>query len=81
MALTERVDNYPGFPEGIGGFELAQAMQKQAERFGAQILMDEAVGVDLSERPFAIQAHGGEHKARALIVATGRSARELGVPG
>jgi len=81
MALTERVDNYPGFPDGIGGFELAQLMQKQAERFGAEMLMDEVVAVDLSARPFEVQAHGGVHTARSIIIATGRSPRTLGIPG
>ncbi len=81
MALTERVENYPGFPEGIGGFELAQRMKQQAERFGAQVVMDEVVGVDLSTRPFKIKTHGAEYGANALIVATGRSPRKLGVPG
>ena len=81
MALTERVDNYPGFPDGIGGFELAQLMQKQAGRFGAEMLMDEVVAVDLSARPFEVQAHGGVHTARSIIIATGRSPRTLGIPG
>ncbi len=81
MALTERVENYPGFPEGIGGFELAQRMKQQAERFGAQVVMDEVVEVDLSTRPFKVKSHGGGHEANALIVATGRSPRKLGVPG
>ena len=81
MALTERVDNYPGFPDGIGGFELAQLMQKQAERFSAEMLMDEVVAVDLSARPFEVKAHGGVHMARSIIIATGRSPRTLGIPG
>jgi thioredoxin reductase (NADPH) len=81
MALTERVENYPGFPEGVGGFELAQRMKQQAERFGAQVVMDEVVEVDLSTRPFKVKTHGGDHAANALIVATGRSPRKLGVPG
>jgi len=81
MALTERVENYPGFPDGIGGFELAQLMQRQAERFGAELLMDEVVAVDLSANPFKVGEHGGEHEAKALIIATGRSPRKLGIPG
>ncbi|MGB3906583.1 MAG: thioredoxin-disulfide reductase [Anaerolineae bacterium] len=81
MALTERVENYPGFPDGIGGFELAQLMQRQAERFGAELLMDEVVAVDLSANPFKVREHGGEHEAKALIIATGRSPRKLGIPG
>jgi thioredoxin reductase (NADPH) len=81
VALTERVDNYPGFPDGVGGFELAQRMQKQAERFGAEILMDEVVSVDLSKRPFEVRTHGATYSGRALVIATGRSPRKLGVPG
>jgi len=81
IALTERVDNYPGFPDGVGGFELAQRMQKQAERFGAEVLMDEVVAVDLSKRPFEVRTHGGTHSANALVIATGRSPRKLGIPG
>jgi len=81
MGLTDRVENYPGFPEGIGGFELAQSMQKQAERFGAELVMDEVVEVDFTSSPFKIGAHGSEHEARSVIIATGRSPRRLGVPG
>jgi len=81
VALTERVENYPGFPDGIGGFELAQLMQKQAERFGAEVLMDEVVAVELSAEPFEVKTYGGVQIARTLIIATGRSPRKLGVPG
>jgi thioredoxin reductase (NADPH) len=81
MGLTDRVENYPGFPEGIGGFELAQSMQKQAERFGAEIVMDEVVEVDLSTSLFKVRVHGGQHEAISLIIATGRSPRRLGIPG
>jgi thioredoxin reductase (NADPH) len=81
MALTERVENYPGFPEGIGGFELAQLMRQQAEHYGAEVSMDEVVKVDLSARPFTVKTHGAEYQAKALIIATGRSPRALGIPG
>jgi thioredoxin reductase (NADPH) len=81
LALTERVENYPGFPEGIGGFELAQLMQKQAEKFGAEVVIDEVVGVDLSSRPFQVKTNGEAYNTQAMIVATGRSPRKLGVPG
>lgn len=80
MALSESIENYPGFPEG-SGFELAQLMRQQAERFGAELLMDEVVSVDLSSRPFKTRTHGDEYQAEALIIATGTSARRLGVPG
>lgn len=81
MALTDRVENYPGFPEGIGGFELAQLMQRQAEHFGARILMDEVTLVDLSTRPFKVKTYGGEYQASALIIATGTANRKLEVRG
>jgi thioredoxin reductase (NADPH) len=81
MAVTDRVDNYPGFPDGVSGFELAQMMQRQAERFGAELLMDEVLAVDLSKRPFEISTHGGTHSGKALVIATGRSPRRLGIPG
>ena len=81
MSLTERVENYPGFPDGIGGFELAQLMQRQAERFGAEMVVDEVVAVDLSARPFEVKTHGDAYQTEALVMATGRSPRRLGVPG
>jgi thioredoxin reductase (NADPH) len=81
IALTERVENYPGFPEGVGGFELAQLMQRQAERFGADGLMDEVVAVGLASEPFEVKTYGGVQTASSLIIATGRSPRKLGVPG
>jgi thioredoxin reductase (NADPH) len=81
IALTERVENYPGFPEGVGGFELAQLMQRQAERFGAEVLRDEVVAVGLASEPFEVKAYGGVQAASSLIIATGRSPRKLGVPG
>ncbi|RLC67823.1 MAG: thioredoxin-disulfide reductase [Chloroflexi bacterium] len=80
-ANTDVVDNYPGFPEGIGGPELAQRFQNQAERFGAQIKMDSATGVDFSTQPFTIHTHGATYRARTVIVATGAVPRRLGVPG
>jgi thioredoxin reductase (NADPH) len=64
-----------------GGFELAQRMQKQAERFGAEVLMDEVVAVDLSKRPFEVITHGGAHTGKAMVIATRRSPRNLGIPG
>ena len=81
MALTERVENYPGFPEGIGGFELAQLMRKQAELFGARVVMDEVVQVDLGAAPFEVKTHATAYGAKAVIIASGRSPRRLGIPG
>lgn len=81
IALTERLENFPGFPEGISGMELAQLMQRQAERFGVQIRFDEATEVDLSSYPFRVATYGEEVRSKALIAATGSSPQRLGVPG
>lgn len=81
MALTSEIENYPGFPQGIGGQELTQLMQQQAERFGTKVQMDEATAVELSTHPFKVVTYGGEVEAKALIIATGSSPRKLGVPG
>jgi thioredoxin reductase (NADPH) len=81
VALTNIVENYPGFPEGVGGGDLFSMFQKQAERFGAVVDFSTANEVDLSVHPFRIVADTGEYLARTLIVATGASPRKLGVPG
>jgi len=80
-ALTYTVENYPGFPEGVGGAQLGELFQKQAERFGAQVEFDTANAVDFSSRPFLVKADSGEYLADAVIVATGASPNQLGVPG
>jgi thioredoxin reductase (NADPH) len=80
-ALTYTIENYPGFPEGVGGSELGELFQKQAERFGAKVEFDSAVAVDLSNRPFRIKTENGEYKAQSLIIATGASPNHLKVPG
>jgi thioredoxin reductase (NADPH) len=79
--LTHVVENYSGFPEPVPGQELAQLMQRQAERFGARILQDEVMGVDLSNPSLKVQTWGESYQAQALIIATGASPRKLGVPG
>jgi thioredoxin reductase (NADPH) len=81
VAISSEIGNYPGFPEDIPGAELAQLMQKQAERFGARIEMDIVTGVNLSTRPFKVETYSGTHETQALIVASGASPRKLGVPG
>jgi thioredoxin reductase (NADPH) len=80
-ANTDIVENYPGFPEGIVGAELAQRFQTQAERFGAKIILDEVTEVDFSSRPFIVRTYGATYRAPAAIVATGAVPRLLGVPG
>lgn len=82
IATTSEVENYPGFVEAIGGFDLADNMEKQAARFGAQFKDALVEAVDVSERPFKLTLDGGEVvTADTLIVSTGASPRKLGVPG
>jgi thioredoxin reductase (NADPH) len=81
MGITDEIENYPGFPEGISGPELTQLMQQQAERFGTVVEVGEVTSVDLKERPFRVKTHSQEFEAKALIIATGTSPRKLGVPG
>jgi thioredoxin reductase (NADPH) len=80
-ALTHTIENYPGFPDGVGGAELGELFQKQAERFGAQVEYDTANSVDLSVRPFRVSGDNGEYLADTLIVATGARPNHLEIPG
>ena len=80
-ALTFSIENYPGFPQGVGGAELGDLFQKQAERFGAQVEFDTAYSVDLSARPFKVVADSGELRADTLVIATGASPIHLNIPG
>lgn len=80
-ALADRVDNYPGFPFGIQGTELMSNFQRQAERFGAEILLEEAVAIeDLGEKK-RIKTVSGEYKSKAVIIAVGAKRRKLMIPG
>ena len=81
VSLTYTVENYPGFPEGVGGSELVELFQKQAEHFGAQLEYDTATQVDLSARPFQVKTENGEYLAETLIIATGATPLHLNVPG
>ncbi|NLG73227.1 MAG: thioredoxin-disulfide reductase [Chloroflexi bacterium] len=81
VSLTYIVENYPGFPEGIGGQQLVELFQKQAERFGARVEFDTATKVDLSQRPFRVTTYNATYLADALIIATGATPRHLNVPG
>lgn len=81
VSLTYTVENYPGFPEGIGGTQLVELFQKQAERFGARLEFDTATAVDLSQRPFRVQTYNTTYLADALIITTGATPRHLDVPG
>jgi len=79
LTITTDVENYPGFPKGIMGPELIDQMREQAQRFGADTRFETGLGVDLSERPFRLQTDGGKYRTDALIIATGASARQLGL--
>ena len=81
LMLTTDVENYPGFADGIMGPELMDQMEKQAQRFGAEILAVHVTEVDLSSRPFIVKAGDQAWRARTLIIATGATARWLGIPG
>ncbi|MEA3249726.1 MAG: thioredoxin-disulfide reductase [Patescibacteria group bacterium] len=81
LTTTTEVENFPGFPEGVEGPELMERMLKQAEKFGAEVKIGSVTAVDLSSRPFKVTTDEGEEEAETLIVATGSSARRLGVPG
>jgi thioredoxin reductase (NADPH) len=80
-ALTHIIENYPGFPEGVGGSELGELFQKQAERFGAKVEFDTAQSVDLSQRPYKVTTDNGEYLADTLVIATGARPNHLEIPG
>lgn len=80
MALTSQIDNYPGFPDGVDGFELADNMQQQAERFGAITELAEVLSVELTGDPKRIHTTEGDFLGRTVVVATGADARKLGLP-
>ncbi len=80
LSLTTEVENFPGFPEGIQGPELVENMKKQAERFGATFEWGTVTEADLSKRPFRLKVDDQWHETRTLIIATGASARWLGLP-
>ncbi len=80
-ALTYTIENYPGFPEGVGGAQLGELFQKQAEHFGAVTEFASANAVDLSQRPFRVDSDNGVYLADTLIIGTGASSNQLQVPG
>jgi thioredoxin reductase (NADPH) len=80
LMTTSEVENYPGFPNGIFGPELMMNMRQQAERFGAVVVDDEVIKVDVGKKPFAITTHSENYTAEAVTVCTGASPRKLGIP-
>lgn len=81
VSLTYSIENYPGFPEGLSGTDLAELFKKNAERFGARIEFDSVTDVDLSERPYIVKTYSDEYKTKTLIIAIGASPDKLGIPG
>lgn len=81
MALTEQIDNYPGFEDGIDGFTLGEKMQQGAERFGAVTELAEVYRADLLDRIKTLETSEGIFRGRTVVIATGASPRALGVPG
>lgn len=81
MAITDIIDNYPGFEEGIDGFTLGMKMQSSAERFGATTIYDEVTSVDLAGKIKRIETFSGEYLSKTAVIATGANPRELGIDG
>ena len=81
MALTQQIDNFPGFPDGIDGFELGEKMQQQAERFGAKTEYAEVTALDLQAEPKIVETSEGTFYGRTVVLATGANPRQLGLPG
>jgi thioredoxin reductase (NADPH) len=79
LMITTEVENYPGFPEGVTGPEMMEMFQKQAERFGTRVILEDATSVDFSKRPFEVASDSHHFTADTVLVATGASARWLGL--
>jgi len=81
MVNAERVDNYPGFPEGIGGGELSELMRQQATKYGLKTIMAEVTGLELHQKQKVVKTTQGNFTAKAVIIAGGSSRQKLNVPG
>ncbi|MFC2016858.1 thioredoxin-disulfide reductase [Chloroflexota bacterium] len=81
IANAERVDNYPGFPEGVSGFELGQLIHQQAIKYGLKTLLIEVTGIEFQEERKVVKTAGGNFTAKVVIIASGSERRKLGVPG
>src|SRR5690349_5836319 len=80
LMITSDVENYPGYPDGAMGPEMMAEFRRQAERFGTEFITDDVTRVDFSERPFGVWVEDTEYRAKAVVIATGASARWLGLP-
>jgi thioredoxin reductase (NADPH) len=81
VSITNEVENYPGFPDGLTGPEMVERFKKQAEHFGARVEYAEITEVDFDGQPFRVKSYDNEYQAKAIIITTGASPRKLGVPG
>ncbi len=81
LMTTTEVENFPGFPQGITGPDLMDSMKAQAERWGAELYTEDVISVDLSQRPFVVRSEEREVKAHSIVIATGATAKRLGLPG
>ena len=81
LMITSDVENYPGYPDGVMGPEMMAEFRRQAERFGTEFVTDDVTRVDFSERPFRVWVEDTEYRAKTVVIATGASARWLGLPG
>ena len=81
MALTEKIENYPGFPDGVDGFLLAEDMQRQAQQYGAESILAEVTAVELEGKIKGLHTSEGLLQARAVAIATGADPKKLGIPG
>ena len=81
LMTTTEVENFPGFPEGITGPELMQQMKAQAERWGTQCYTEDVIHVDLRQKPYTVRSEDIEVKTHSIIIATGATAKRLGLPG
>ncbi len=80
-SVTHIIENYPGFPEGLAGPELGELFKQQAERFGAEIVFDTAIEVELDTKPYKVKTYAAEYLADTIIIATGATPRHLEIPG
>ena len=80
LLLTTTVENFPAFPDGVYGSELVDLMRKQAEKFGSRFVAEDVMSVDFSSKPFKVKTSSAEYQAKSVIVATGASAKWLGIP-
>lgn len=81
VVLNEVIENYPGFPEGVAGWQLGQLMADHAAKFGAQHETAQVEGIDVLSCPFVLHTSAGDRRARAVLVTTGSSPKQLGIPG